>query len=658
MALQKITWFKRDNLGRKRQSDILIEVADGRIFFIKSDFAFKDAIKAMRGSKWHGYDDENARKIWSAEDCHRNWQTIRYLSGENIYAHFDQPLREWDYERPLMPHQKDMANSGLTYHYQIFGAEMGVGKSLSAQEVIEKSGESEWWWVGPKSSIPNLKREFRIWKFPFDKINVEFLTYEGVVRKMDDWKPGDPVPNGVVFDESAKLKTWNAQRTRAASKLADLIRSTHGVEHGYVILMSGTPSPKSPVDWWAPCEIAWPGFLAEGSTKSFQERLAFTQAHTFDSGVTIKKLEGWRDDENKCKVCGEFADHPNHNEKLCNDPCDFHKWEKSVNEVALLEQRLKGLAIIKHKKDCLHLPDKRYRRVYCKPSSSILRVAQAITQSANNALTGATLLRELSDGFQYKEVRDGTSKCQHCTGGKVFEWSDPENPQRTYRSIDILDETVVAKLVKTEVECPACGGTCEVPRYVRKTQELPCPKDKALKELLEENEEQGRIVIFAGFTGSVDRCVRLCQEEGWDVVRCDGTAFDVRTHEGTLVTDEEPLDYWANLEKHQRVAFVAHPESGGTSFTLTEARMAVYWSNTWKPDSRTQSEDRIHRIGADLNKGVLIVDLIHLPSDERVINVLRENRRLELLTMGEVMGDIDWENPKGVEGETVVEDVV
>jgi hypothetical protein len=86
--------------------------------------------------------------------------------------------------------------------------------------------------------------------------------------------------------------------------------------------------------------------------------------------------------------------------------------------------------------------------------------------------------------------------------------------------------------------------------------------------------------------------------------------------------------------------------------------MAVYWSNTWKPDSRTQSEDRIHRIGADLNKGVLIVDLIHLPSDERVINVLRENRRLELLTMGEVMGDIDWENPKGIEGETVVEDVV
>ncbi len=86
--------------------------------------------------------------------------------------------------------------------------------------------------------------------------------------------------------------------------------------------------------------------------------------------------------------------------------------------------------------------------------------------------------------------------------------------------------------------------------------------------------------------------------------------------------------------------------------------MAVYWSNTYKPESRTQSEDRIHRIGADMNRGVLIVDLIHLPSDEKVLEVIKENRRLELLTMGEVMGDIDWENPKGVEDGVVTVDVV
>jgi SNF2 family DNA or RNA helicase len=196
-----------------------------------------------------------------------------------------------------------------------------------------------------------------------------------------------------------------------------------------------------------------------------------------------------------------------------------------------------------------------------------------------------------------------------------------------------------------------------MPKYVRETRELLCPKDAALKALLEENEEQGRIVVFAGFTGSVDRCVRLCHEEGWDVVRCDGRGWQVTTHKGEIVAAKEPLDYWSDLASHPRIAFVSHPESGGMSLTLTESRMEVYWSNSWKPEYRTQSEDRIHRIGADMNKGVTIVDLIHLPSDERVLEVIRANRRLERMSMGEVMTEADWDGAKGTEGEIVSVDM-
>ena len=172
-------------------------------------------------------------------------------------------------------------------------------------------------------------------------------------------------------------------------------------------------------------------------------------------------------------------------------------------------------------------------------------------------------------------------------------------------------------------------------------REIPCPKDAALKMLLDENEETGRIVVFAGFTGSVDRMARLCLKEKWNVVRCDQGTFQVLTHDGEPVS-EEPLDYWANMN-HPRVAFDANPESGGMSLTLVEARTAVYWSNSWKPEYRIQSEDRIHRIGMDLNLGCLIVDLIHLPTDNRVLDVIRENRRLELMSMGELMSGIQWE---------------
>jgi len=654
-GLHTVKWLKTDNLGRKREAPIIFEIKGGRIHFVKSDFCFKDAIKAMRGAKYHGYDDVNPRRMWSVEDCHRNRLAMRFLAGENIYEHFDQSLQHFNYTRPLMSHQRDMTDAGLTYHYQIWGAEMGLGKTLSAQEVIERSQGGEWWWAGPKTSLPNIQREFRKWNFPFDQFNVEFMTYERLVRRMDDFTPGDLIPIGFIGDESSKLKNWSAQRTQAAAKLADLIRKEHGT-NGFVILMTGTPSPKTPVDWWAQAEIVWPGFLAEGSDKAFRRRLSFMKLHHFDTGVAVNKVEGWRDDELKCHECGHYADHPDHDETTCEALEDFHKYKSSTNEVALLPQRMKGLVVIKHKKNCLDLPDKRYRRIYCKPSPSTLRVAKALMTAAPNAITGVTLLRELSDGFQYREKQDGTIHCTHCTEGKITEWSDPSNPDRMYKAIDLVNPEIVERLQEVQLECPTCKGTQQMPRYIRTTREVPCPKDQALKMLLEENAEHGRVVIFGGFTGTIDRCVRLCHEEGWHVVRCDGRGFQVTTHEGKVITGIEPLDYWANFS-NPRVAFVAHPESGGMSLTLVEARMAVYFSNTYKPEYRVQSEDRLHRIGTDLNLGVLIVDLIHLPTDERVLEVLRANRRLELMSMGEVMDGINWENPKGTENKLLSVDV-
>ena len=71
------------------------------------------------------------------------------------------------------------------------------------------------------------------------------------------------------------------------------------------------------------------------------------------------------------------------------------------------------------------------------------------------------------------------------------------------------------------------------------------------------------------------------------------------------------------------------------SLTLTESRMAVFWSNSFKTEFRSQAEDRIHRKGMDENLGCEIVDYIHLPSDDRVLTVIRADRKLELMTMGD-----------------------
>ena len=253
--IENIKMTVRTSSGTLVRVPALIERKDGRIFFVKSPFALKDEIKAMRGSKWHGYDEEDPRKMWSVDDCQRNNFQLAFLCGEDVYAWFDRPLIQHEYERPLMPHQCDMSDSGLTYHYQIFAAEMGTGKTLSAQEVMERSGIPVWWWAGPKTSIPNIKRELKKWQFPFDRIQVEFFTYEGLVRVMDEWAPDAIPPLGFIEDESSRTKNSTSQRSRACQRLADLIRQHHGFK-GYVIEMSGTPSPKTPVDWWSQSEIA------------------------------------------------------------------------------------------------------------------------------------------------------------------------------------------------------------------------------------------------------------------------------------------------------------------------------------------------------------------------------------------------------------------
>jgi hypothetical protein len=630
-GIEQVKLIHRTEGGSLVRSEAVLEYKDGRIWFLKSPFALKDEIKAMSGSQWHGYQDP-PRKIWSVKDCQRNRFQLSYLAGEDVYAWFDREVKKHEYERPLREHQKDLADHFLTYHYGIMAAAMGVGKTLAAQEIMEHSGVKNCLWVGPLKSLPNIKREFRLWNLD-PSITVKMLNYEALGSYMQE--DGFEVPQLVVFDESSRCKGESTQRSRAAQDLADKVREKYGFE-GYVIEMSGTPSPKTPCDWWRQCEIAWPGFLKEGSKKALEMRLAFTEKAEYDAGV-FSRLTGWRDDEKKCKHCGKYEGEVEHN----IENGDFHPFEPSFNEVAYLYERLKGLVIIKTQ-DCLDLPDLQYRTVYCKPNASTLRVAQALSQAAPNTITGMTLLRELSDGFQYREIKDGTTSCGHCGGSKtVEEWFDPDDEQRVYRAVDMFSPETIAHLQKRTIDCPQCGGSGEVPRMVRTVKEVPCPKDKALRDLLDECTETGRIVIFAGFTGSIDRIVKLCHNEGWAVVRCDGRGWQVTRDDGSAVLDEEALDFWANM-KNENVAFVSHPESGGMSLTLVESRMEVFYSNSFKPEYRTQAKERIHRLGMDMNKGAVCVDLIHLPTDERVLQVVNENRRLELMTMGELTAGIDW----------------
>lgn len=574
MQIMKKTLRVPAGPNRVQKHEVTLTVARGRIEFTESPFALKDEIKAMAGSRWHGR-DKPPRKVWSVKDCPRNWFQIEYLEkGDEVYQWFDRPLTRHSYPDipgvKIMPHQYDMADHALTYHYGVIAGEPGVGKTLAAQLVMEHNPAVDWWWVGPAGSLRNIERELRKFYCP---VFPRFLSYHGLVKEM---REDGHCPRGVIFDESHLLANATSQRSEAAQELANAIRASFGFK-GFVIEMSGTPAPKSPVAWWSQAEIAWPGFLREGSSKALEQRLGVFEEREFDAGVFNARVD-WNEEE-----------------------------------VAYMYERLKGLVCIKLAKNCIDLPELIFRRVELEPSKSLLRAAKIIADTAPSAIQAATWLRELSDGFKYQEVvTDDTIECDHCEGGIVTDYAPDSLPY--------------------DKPCPLCNGTQRRPKVTREARKIDCPKEEALRGILADHEGTGRLVVFAAFQASVDRAAAVCRKEGWHVIRVDGRGWQVTDCDGRTIAVKEPLDYWEDWGG--RCAFVANQESGGMSFTLTAARGVVFWSNVFKPEFREQGIKRIHRHGQ--TKGCQVYDFLHLPSDAHVLETVLGNRRVELLTLGEL----------------------
>ena len=257
----------------------------------------------------------------------------------------------------------------------------------------------------------------------------------------------------------------------------------------------------------------------------------------------------------------------------------FLGWKQQ--EIDLLPKRLEGLVLVTWKKDCMDLPEKVYDVRLLPPSPEALRAAKMLAKTAPRAITAQIRLRELSDGFQYRVKEDGS------------------------------EETIL----------------------------VPTPKDDALRELQEEYKENfpHRMVVYAAFTASIDRITDILRKEGWNVWQYDGRG---QQNFGPF-NGESPRQLNETIfqdAKHNiwPLAFVGNPEAAGQGLTLTPSPVIVYYSNSFKSQFRVQSEDRIHRPGADKTLGCRIVDLIHLPTDKLVLDAVKRKRDIETFTLEEI----------------------
>ena len=621
-----------------------------------------DEIKSFDGSKWHGYDDEPV-KAWSIPLSTRNKFQLDFLLGGNPYTLYDSYLETPVTHTIIYPefkHQTELVNHALSTHYCIWAAEMGTGKTLAALIVMIESGIKDWWWFGPKSALYAITLDIKKWRRWAEENNVpkykypimpKVGTYNKLVKIMKEWD-NSKAPQGVVFDEGSRLKTPTAQRTQAAMALADGIRSDWG-NNGYVIQMTGTPAPKAPTDWWSQCEIACPGFLKEGNINKLRNRLAIIeQRENPIVGGSYPFLVSWRSDSAICDICGKKKeDHSIINNDGSPNP-DAHVFKPCENEVERLYKRMKGLVEVRFKKDCSDLPDKIYRIIECDVPRQLQQYANSIVKLAPKVVTGLIRLRELSDGFLYDEEKIGNEICSSCNGtGKAkieslkdgYELLDSGNileleTQKEYTNIDAPDVWIK----DLDGICTHCGGTGKVDKFKRVAKEIPSPKETILKDLLEEFEDTGRVVIYAGFEGSLDKIEKICLKQGWSILRADGKGW--KASEGTVeeilqAFDNSHIDKDKFFDRFPKLAFIGQPGAAGMGLNLTASPVIIYYSNDFNAESRIQSEDRVHRSGMDTNRSPIIIDIINLESDRKILENLQKKKDLQNMTLG-VFSDI------------------
>jgi SNF2 family DNA or RNA helicase len=517
---------------------------DGRIYFqlpYRPDVVSRFK-REFGGRRWHGSVGEKPSKwqlpapvrelfgtvkLWSAPDDSRTRFRLGAWQGRDTDAYWRSPYPTNDFDRPLYAHQKEAVDWLLAVRWGILAYEMRLGKTLVFIEVMERAAaldsQAVWWHYCPKSAIAEMELQYKHWDA---EVRPKLFT-DGELKRL---AASDETPDGVIFDESHRLKTPTAARSKAALAIAERVRRANG----YVVCATGTPAPHDPTNWWTQAEIACPGWIPEARFYDFDARLAERAPHI--PGISFPKLIRWREDE-----------------------------------VEKLKTELSGLVLAKFQRDVFDVPARQYERIELPPSKQTLRFASLIKSQSESTIETLVKMRELSDGFQYKEKLSGQAITR-----------------------------------------------------------LTTPKDQALTNLLDKYIDAGRIVIYAGFTASVDRCVEICQAQGWDTIRVDGRGWDslLPSYIGS-----SPLEVFQDVDKYPRpTAFIGHPGAAGMGLTLSASPAVVFYSNDFDGEHRIQAEERIFAPG----KICTVYDFLHLPTDKLILDNLHEKRRLQALTLGDI----------------------
>lgn len=588
---------------------VRVEVDGHRLLF---DFPYNAALKddlkmSMEGAKWEP-ESAYSRGHWSARDCPRNWFILEHVwKNSPTYRRFFETPPVIGSRYPLWPNQVQALSALLHKRRLLYAGKQGTGKMLigfaAADHVLAlmnaKHQDFDCWWVCSEAGQRAYDDERATWtKRGFQPAFYPSIrcTYSSLPKVIENARRP---PNLLVLDECAAVKTTSALQTQAALGLVEMMEREYG-DDSRVLALSGTPQTKAYDDWWSQAEIVRAGWLREGNIYRFRERYAILEERLATTKEDPNSILGSMSDEahqladsigldgkpasvdgrvgspelvkrKKYKVvtawkCGQTIETIKTDENGMTYPAVI----QLEDECGKLPKRLAGICMRHDERDLpINIFQKRYHKIELKVSRRDLQAAKTIADTAPNAAVAITKMMEISDGFYYE--------------------TDEQTGQRS-------------------------------------VQTVTSPKEAALvQHALTKHRANGRILIYAGFTESLNKLTELACSHGWNVIRVDGRGWQAF---GSVPAEVGAFQDKANYP--QPVAFIAHPKSGGEAITLDAADSIHYYSNTYHAKDRWQSEMRLRYRDCD------VYDYLYLPSDERCLQNLLNKEDASKLTLDEL----------------------
>lgn len=255
-----------------------------------------------------------------------------------------------------------------------------------------------------------------------------------------------------------------------------------------------------------------------------------------------------------------------------------------------LQKLLAAKAYVVKKDDCLDLPPK----VYMPPRYVEMGKQQAKAYDDMRKLAIVEIEKVLS--------------------GQDFELQPPvEGEQKKLSTAQI----VITQMLR--LHQILCGFMVTDDKQVVPFEETN-PRMEALMESLDE--VSGKAIVWATYKYNVRQIyARIAEQYGPD---------SVVSYFGETPVDDRRVAVKRFQDPGDPCRFFVSNRTGARGLTLTQAGDVFYYSNDYDADTRSQNEDRAHRIGQD--KSVTYTDfIVKGTQDEKVVKALRDKRDISSL---------------------------